>query len=409
MTTQIKRVQLKNGLTIIGEECSWYRSVSTGIFVKTGARDETEKESGISHFLEHMVFKGTNRRSSSDITFEMGNIGAQANAYTSEENTVFYGTVLPEYFPHMVDIVCDMMQPLLDQAEFDMEKKVILEEIALYEDNPKFCMFVNAFMDYFHGHPSGKSVLGTLESVGAITRDEMAAYHRRRYSPSNMALVAAGKFSFDELVALGEKYLGDLPNFPAQREMAAHSYPQRAKQFKKKNLNQAYLLLASPGPNANQEERIPLAILSAILGDGSGSKMYWELVHTGIAEYAVAEMDERDDSGVVVGFASCEVKNLAEVQGKIEQILSRPLDFSDDELERVKKKLLSRVVLGGETPSSRLFALGHGWTARNTPEPLGDVVEQIRGVTRSSIEDALKKFPLKSWSVYSMIPEASSM
>lgn len=407
MSTEIKRVQLKNGLTIIGEPCGWYRSVSTGVFVKTGARDETEKESGISHFLEHMVFKGTKRRSSSDITFEMGNIGAQANAYTSEENTVFYGTVLPEYFSQMVDIVCDMMQPSLDPVEFDMEKKVILEEIALYEDNPKFCMFNEAFMDYFKGHPSGKNVLGTQESVGAITRDEMAAYHSRRYSPSNMALVAAGNFSFDELVALGEKYLGELPNFPADREMVAHSYPQRAKHFKKKNLNQAYLLLASPGPSAKEDERVPLAILSAILGDGSGSKMYWELVHTGVAEYAVAEMDERDDSGVVLGFASCEVKNLAEVQGAMEKILAKPLDFSDEELERVKKKLLSRVVLGGETPSSRLFALGHGWTTRDIPEPLSDVVEQIRGVTRDTIQAALQKYPLKSWSVYSMIPEGS--
>jgi predicted Zn-dependent peptidase len=145
MPSTYKQTQLKNGLTVIGESNPANVSSAIGFFVRTGARDETPAESGLSHFLEHMMFKGTPTRSAIDINMALGNLGAQANAFTSEENTVYYAAVIPERFSEMQELLSDMLRPALDPNEFDMEKKVILEEIALYQDRPHFFLFENAF------------------------------------------------------------------------------------------------------------------------------------------------------------------------------------------------------------------------------------------------------------------------
>lgn len=172
MASVFKKEQLSNGLTLLGESNPANVSSAIGFFVKTGARDETAVESGLSHFLEHMLFKGTPTRSAIQINLELGNLGAQANAFTSEENTVYYAAVIPERFAEMQELLSDMLRPSLDPNEFAMEKKVILEEIALYQDRPHFYLFEQAFKDYFGSHPAGNSVLGTHASVSALTHQQ---------------------------------------------------------------------------------------------------------------------------------------------------------------------------------------------------------------------------------------------
>ena len=193
-------LKLDNGLTLLWEHLPQAQSAAIGYFVRTGARDETGKESGVSHFLEHMMFKGTAKRSSADIQYELGNLGAQANAFTSEENTVYYSAVIPENFSKMQELLTDMLRPALDKQEFDTEKKVILEEIALYQDKPYFYMMERAMLDFFAGHSAGSSVLGTSASISALENSEMAAYFARRYVPGNIVLVASGNFAVDKFV-----------------------------------------------------------------------------------------------------------------------------------------------------------------------------------------------------------------
>src|SRR5262249_52366256 len=151
----------------------------------TGARDETEQVAGVSHFLEHMLFKGTDRRSAEDVNREFDEIGAQYNAFTTEENTVYYGAVLPEFQPRVLDLLTDMMRPALRPEDFQMEKKVILEEIALYRDRPQFTVMDEARATYFGKHPLGHSVLGTPETIGPLTYEQMREYWERRYAASN--------------------------------------------------------------------------------------------------------------------------------------------------------------------------------------------------------------------------------
>src|SRR5918911_4103865 len=162
------QTKLDNGLQVIGESSPSARSAALGFFVRTGARDETPEVSGVTHFLEHMVFKGTPRRSALDVNRDFDRIGAHYNAFTSEENTVFYAALLPEYLPQAVDILADILRPSLRGEDFDMEKKVIIEEIGMYDDQPMWVAYDNAKKVFFADHPLGNSILGTKESVGAL-------------------------------------------------------------------------------------------------------------------------------------------------------------------------------------------------------------------------------------------------
>lgn len=405
MAKEVYETVLGNGLKIIGEFSSHAKSSALGFFVKTGARDETLKESGISHFLEHMMFKGTDKRSALQVTYDMGNIGAQANAYTSEEHTVYYAGVLPEYLSNMHELLADMLRPALDNDEFNTEKKVILEEIALYQDRPHFYLADNATHDYFDGHPAGNSVLGTIESVSAIERDHMQEYFNRRYAPSNMALVISGSFNWDEFVANSEKYCGGWGDFKTARELPEFSFKPISKVYKKKELNQSHVLLVAPAASLHDETRYPLGLLAVILGDSTGSKLYWSLVASGIAESASADVDERDGVGTFSLFASTEPDRLELVTKKLYEAITDPLEFTEQDLERAKSKILSRIVMNGELPMGRLMSLGTEWLARARIHSLAVVMDRIRSISKSEIEEALKFYPLNQWSEFKLIPE----
>src|SRR5215813_8742344 len=196
---------LTNGLNIIGEASPSARSVALGFFVRTGSRDETPEVSGVTHFLEHMVFKGTPRRSALEVNMDFDRIGANYNAFTSEENTVFYASILPEYLPQAIDILADILRPSLRGEDFDMEKKVIIEEIGMYEDQPMWSAYDHAKKAFFADHPLGNSILGTPESIRALHRDQMHEYFQRRYVAPNITVVAAGNFDWPGLVALVQK------------------------------------------------------------------------------------------------------------------------------------------------------------------------------------------------------------
>lgn len=381
-------------------------SVGLGFFVRTGSRDEEKPESGVSHFLEHMMFKGTKARTSLDITYQLGNIGAQANAFTSDENTVYYGVVTPDNLPAFQELLSDMLRPSLDPGEYDMEKKVILEEIALYLDRPTHYLFERAYGDFFGTHPAGNSVLGTTESITALSRDQMADYFNRRYRPSAITCVCAGNFSWDAFVKDAEKYCGGWESGTADRATPRHEPVALQKVIHRKNLSQGHVVLLNRGCSAQDPERYPLTILASILGDSSGSKLYWELIDSGIAESASTDSDERDGAGCFGAYACTSPERLEEVIAIMRRILANPLEFTDQELERAKTKLMSRVVLDGELPMGRLMSIGLEWNYRKESTPLKTVVERVRGITKKDIEAALAKFPWGEWSEFRLLPEA---
>lgn len=406
MTKQVKFQQttLANGLTIIGETRESAVSAAIGFFVRTGARDETAELSGVSHFLEHMMFKGTAKRSTLQISFDLGRLGAQANAYTSEENTVYYMAILPEYFREAVELLSDMMTSVLDEKEFDTEKNVILEEIALYKDRPTHVLFEAAMKQYFGEHSAGSSVIGSTESVSALTRTMMWNYFTERYVASNMVLVGAGKFQFEELVALAEEYCGKWPKASVKRECLPHVPKRSEKTLYKDNLQRAHLVLVGPGPSAQEELRYSAEILSCILGDSSGSRAYWELVDKGIADAAFVDVDDMDGTGVVYGYVSAYPDRLEETGGILRKIMESPDRFRPEDLARAKTKIGTRLVLQGESSMRRLMAVGLNWIYRSEYQSLADELLKVQSVTRSSIDELLARYSFSPTTKVKLLP-----
>jgi predicted Zn-dependent peptidase len=388
---------LPNGLQLIGETSPSARSVALGFFVRTGSRDETPAVSGVTHFLEHMVFKGTPRRSALDVNREFDRIGADYNAYTSEENTVFHAAVLPEYLPPAVDILADILRPSLRQDDFDMEKKVIIEEIGMYEDQPMFSAFDHAKRVFFADHKLGNSILGSVESITALTRDQMHAYFSRRYVAPNITAVAAGHFDWPELVALAERHCGGWARGPVGREGVRPAPGSgRAEVLTKDKLVQEHVVLMSAGPAADDPLRHAADLLSMAVGDDSGSRLYWELVDPGLADSADCSFHEYEGTGAFYTSFSGEPgeaeANLARVLKVLREVQRGSI--GEDELRQARNKMLSRVVRGSERPKGRMQALGVAWTYQRQYRSVDDDLRDYEAVTLNDVRAVLDRYPL---------------
>ena len=199
---QFHQHTLSNGLQLIAEVNPHVHSVAAGFFVRTGSRDETAAVSGVSHFLEHMAFKGNDRYTADDVNRIFDEVGANYNASTGEEVTMYYASVLPEYLDTTMELLAVLMQPSLGQDDFDMEKNVILEEIGMYDDHPSFTAYDTIMATHFAGHPLGQSILGSRDSITALTSDQMRQYHGDRYRAGNMTLAITGNAKLEDLIAI---------------------------------------------------------------------------------------------------------------------------------------------------------------------------------------------------------------
>ena len=398
---------LPNGLTIIGESSPSARSVAVGFFVKTGSRDETPEVSGVSHFLEHMVFKGTPRRTSLDVNRDFDKIGASYNAFTSEENTVFYAAILPEYLPRAVDVLADILRPSLRGEDFDMEKQVIIEEIGMYDDQPMWCAYDHARKAYFEQHPLGNTILGTADSIRALKCDQMKAYYDRRYVAPNITVSVAGNFEWRDVVALVEKHCGIWPKGSAPRE---HVRPAPAnatfKVVAKDKVTQEHVFLISPAPAADSPQRYAADTLAMIVGDDSGSRLYWALVDPGLVESADLSFHDYEGAGTFFTSFSCEPENTEENLAIVQEILRQVQaeGVTAEELAQAKSKILSRVVRGSERPSGRMQALGMSWTYLGKYRTVDEELAAFEAVTLADIRAVLDQYPFDKLSVTALGP-----
>ena len=289
--------QLPNGLAIVGERDADARSTTVGFWVKTGARDETLDVSGVSHFLEHMMFKGTARRSPEQINLEFDAMGARYNAFTSEEETVFYGAVLPEFGPRILELLADMMRPALRLGDFDLEKKVIIEEIAMYDDRPMSQLWDALKTQYYGAHPLGQSVIGTVQSITDLSRDAMMNYFENRYAPQNTALVVTGQYDFDAIVAGAVAACGDWKTTEAPRVYSDVKAGSGINIVTKPEVSRAHIGLMGPGLSTQDSRRYAASLACEIVGGGAGSRLHWALVHPGLAEAASMGHDSQDGAG----------------------------------------------------------------------------------------------------------------
>ncbi|HEX8465830.1 MAG TPA: pitrilysin family protein, partial [Abditibacterium sp.] len=294
--------QLENGLTIVGEHHDDARTLAMGFFVKTGARDETPQISGVSHFLEHMMFKGTARRTPADVNREFDAMGARNNAFTSEEETVYYGAVLPQFQDRILDLLSDMMRPALRDEDFNMEKNVILEEIAMYEDRPQFAVFDLLRASYYGEHPLGASVLGTSQSIKDLSRDQMHEYFSRRYAANNLTLALTGNYDWDKVKSQTESLCGGWNVAETPRTTPEFAPSPKVVVRRQDKFNRAHIALMAPGYASQDELRTAAAVAGEIIGAGDASRLYWALVHPGIAEAAQIGTEANDGAGTFYGY-----------------------------------------------------------------------------------------------------------
>ena len=397
---------LPNGLEILAEVNEDAHSESVGFFVRTGSRDETDNVAGVSHFLEHMCFKGTPRRTADDVNREFDEIGAHYNAFTSEECTVYYASVLPEYQEASIDILADIMRPSLRQDDFDLEKKVILEEIQMYLDQPPFGMDDRIKELHLGKHPLAKSVLGTSASITDLARDQMHAYFASRYSPGNVFVAAAGKVDFPALIEQVAARCREWQPQTAPRELPRAASDRRFEVVHRPSATQEYVLQIADAPASEDDDRYAAKLLATIVGDDSGSRMYWELTEVGLAESASLGHYEYQGLGMFYTWLSCEPEatddNLARLEAIYGAVESNGV--TEVELRQAKNKVKARVVLSSERPRSRLFNVGGNWLQRREYRTVADDLESIERVTVDDVRAVLKKYPLSACSTITVGP-----
>ncbi len=368
-------------------------TVSLGWFVKTGSRDEKYEVAGVSHFLEHMVFKGTHKRSSEVVNRELDHLGAQSNAYTSEDSTVFYASVVPECQARAVDLLTDLMAPSLGEQEFETERQVVLEEIAMYDDQPPYGAFEKAMELFFGNHPLATRVLGTVETVSEMSVTNMREYHAQRYTRDNMFLIASGKVDFSQLVDHVEQHTEHWPTGAAARQYRTPEFSSSEVLIEREATHQHYAVKLWPGLSCNDPQRYALRMLCTILADDSGSRLFWELIDTGRAETAALWPQLFDDCGCLLGYLCCAPEDAEENLETMQKVLDDVLKHgvTRKELELAKNKIQAGLILSDERPSNRLFALGQSWLTRRAYEPLDVILERFASVSLQDILDVAQR------------------
>lgn len=390
--------QLDNGLQILGQRMPELESVSTCFFVRTGSRDEHDPALyGVSHFLEHMVFKGTAKRPSEEIDLEFNRIGAENNAFTSYEETVYYARVLQEYLPRALDLLSDMMRPKLDAQEFDMERNVILEEIARSEDVPSSQAFWELSKAFFAGTSLGHDVLGTKGSISAMTVEQMRAYHDRRYAANNMILAVAGNFEWEQVLDLAHEKCGSWQ----RGEFARHAEPIAPSASKsmviiKRPQKQQIFMLALPSVSHQDPDLYAAYLASMILGGSTGSRFFWNIFQKGLAESASIGPLPFDNTGIMIASVSTTPDHAPAVLELVREELQGMQQYgaTEDELNRAKTKLISSTVLSGDSSFSRMRALPDDWVSKDRLYTLDEEVQLIESVQLADIRRVLDRYPL---------------
>ncbi|HLQ67844.1 MAG TPA: pitrilysin family protein [Candidatus Limnocylindrales bacterium] len=386
------RTVLPSGLTVIGEEMDSVRSLAIGVWLKVGARHETAAEGGMSHFLEHMVFKGSRRRDAYQIALSLESVGGHLDAFTGRESTCFYARALDEHLDLAVDVLADVaLAPRLDPADVAKEKQVVAEEIHNYEDTPDDCVH-DLFADVvWNGHPLGNRILGTEATVTSFTPEQLRAYHRRHYTAGNLIVAIAGRFAWPRVVDLVARHFDAAPAGPPSataplpgknggREVVHHV----------RDLAQQYLCIGAPGVRQEDPDRYALVLLSTVLGGGMSSRLFQRVrEQEGLAYSVYTYSDSYEDAGIF-----CAAMSVHPSQGrKAVRLTLEEFDrivrdgISPEELQSAKAQLKGNVLLGLESTSNRMHRIARSIIYSGRFLPVDELVRTIDGIAAEDVRD----------------------
>jgi predicted Zn-dependent peptidase len=400
MIDDVRSTKLPNGLTVLTEHMPGLRSVSAGIWVRRGSRHETPELNGICHFIEHAVFKGTQRRTAHDIAVESDRLGGHFDAFTTHEMTGFAIKVADRSLPEGFDLLADLLaHPRFDQGDLLREQKVILEEMKMVEDTPDEFLGELFNAAYFPDHPLGRPIEGTKETVSTFDHKMISDFHAREFAPSSLVVAAAGNIDHDQLVELVAATFGDTkitgnsvdqflktpPPSPAAPILIEH----------KNELEQAHLVIAAPYPDARSSDRYAASMLASVIGGGTSSRL-WQIIREerGLAYSVGAGGSTFSDTGVFSIYAGTSPEHLDEVVDLSLEELRRVVSetIPDEELKLAKDQSISSILLGLESSSARASALArqeiiHG--RRISPE---EIIQHVEAVTPDDMQRLATKF-----------------
>jgi predicted Zn-dependent peptidase len=373
-----------NGIRVVTERVPYVQSVSLGIWVDAGGRDETNATAGISHFIEHLLFKGTERRSARAIAEALDAVGGQINAFTDREHTCYYVKVLPEHVPLAQDILADMLQhSVLDPEEIAREKNVLLEEIKRHEDTPDELVHDLFAEILWPGHPLGRSVIGRAEVIEALTREQIVEFLLEQYLPARMVVAAAGNLDHEAIVAGVEATMGGMPAGERGHEL----YPPRVSGDEiqvPKPTEQVHFCLGTRGYNQDEEERYALGLIDSAVGGGMSSRLFQEVREKRGLCYAIGSYTASyREAGMFAVYAGTSPETADEVRELVVKELHDVArrGITAEELQRAKNQIRGAVLLSLDSMSTRMSRIGKSMLCYDRVISPTEVVERVEKVT----------------------------
>ncbi|HEY6770889.1 MAG TPA: pitrilysin family protein [Solirubrobacterales bacterium] len=386
--------ELDSGIRVVTEVVPSVRSVALGLWVRTGSRDETPAQAGVSHFLEHLLFKGTKRYSAIEIAEIFDGLGASVNAATGKESTNLYARFLDTHTEEAFDLLAEMLLGPT-YPEIDSEREVVLEEIAMYEDEPQDKVHDVLDRAVFGGHPLGRRVLGEAEVISSIPVPDIDAYHRARYTGANIVVAAAGNLEHDAIVDLTRRHV-EPPATDVDRAAAEPPHLDAAQfAFQQKDTEQFHIALGGPGIDRADERRYALTILDAVFGGSTSSRLFREVREKRGLAYAVGSYTQQYvDSGLIGLYVGTREDNVEEACGIIGRELAsiHSEGITEDELARAKEHVKGRMVLSAESTAARMGRIGKALLFDLPLLTLDELIEKVDAVTGDEVAELARDF-----------------
>jgi predicted Zn-dependent peptidase len=404
-TTGVRRTTLPGGLRVVTEFVPSVRSASVGVWVGVGSRDEGPTVAGAAHFLEHLLFKSTPTRSAVDIAQSVDAVGGELNAFTAKEHTCYYAHVLDNDLSLAVDLVADVvLNGRCAPEDVELERDVVLEEIAMRDDDPEDALGDVFLSAMFGRHPVGRPVIGSVESIEAMTRAQLHSFHVRRYTPERMVVAVAGNIDHDEVVALVREHFG--PHLVTGKQPQQHrkgtgrvgGYPNL--QVVQRDSEQTHMLLGVRTPGRHWEHRWALTVLNTALGGGLSSRLFQQIRESrGLAYSVYSSVDTFSDSGALSVYAGCLPERFDEVVAVTADVLEAVArdGITENECRIAKGSLRGGMVLGLEDSASRMHRLGRGELNYGRHRSLSESLEQIDAVTLDEVNAVARSLLTKQF------------
>ncbi len=393
-TENIDITTLPNGIRVVSETVPYVQTVALGIWAGTGSRDETNPLRGISHYIEHMLFKGTPRRTAREIADAIESRGGHLNAFTGKETTCYEARVLAEDTPLALDVLCDMFRnSLFDPEEMEREKRVVIEEIKMYEDTPEEHVHELFEQTLWTSHPLGKSIIGTEKTVASFQQEDLRNYMQTNYCPDRILVVAVGNLAHEDLVRLVEKALGDMEGKAPKRSLKPVRSSGKSKQLRKRDTEQVHFCVGTTGYSKFQPERFSLSILNNVLGGNMSSRLFQEIREKRGLAYSIGSYTRAYlDGGHFCIYGGTSPDTYAQVRELIQIESERVLQegLTEDELTKAKTQIRGALVLGLEGMSSRMNRYADSLLSFERVIPIEEVLKSYEAVSHESIATVAK-------------------